>query len=732
MKTNYQPLVLLYGYKTKTDELNFVGRHGLITLSGQTDEIQNILALCNGMNNIQDIANELPSIDIATISELLHICENEGIVADSRELYIKFHEDSSNPLTFSHTIDSDEIGDIMSSNLTRKRKGKKIEMVKPVASKLLETISSRESTRQFQIGTIPSDQLAGLLLTTYSMQKSGHWSVASGGGLYPLDLYVIVPNNEQVIPQGIYQWDPKRNHLILVSEKNPNLWLTRVFNAKTILENATYVLCVAANLKRSTTKYANLGYRLTLLEAGHAVQNACLFCAEQKIGAVECCGFSDKELSKELGLKSPNETVLTTLIVGIANKDEEKTRSAFTDHKMVAAAGNLREALVGEGKPIDEVSVMELAMKGYVMSQWVGTCSHISKSSKKRKYAFATGSTTSEATVKALAEGFERYALGEIRSDRNEAAVNLNEAFLDPRIVVPYSSTQYEILDDIEPFDLNKKIDWVEGVRQVGGKRVWVPEELVYYSSKEMRSKRKLCYHTTSNGVAAHFEKQIAIRTALYELIERDAFSVMWHSKRCVYSIPHRLLPNDLRSRILCWEKIGYEVSILDITLEGPPVALVLIWSRKRTPALFSGASCRLSLFEATNRAFDEAEFMAMSWQHIKPKKQMAVADVKTPADHGMFYANPENLSRIEWLIEAPHCNIIRSDFDGDLGCFDPIIVDVTPKNLDCGLCVIRVLSEKLMPINFGYGNEHRGHSRISMLNLHWSSEYPSDPHFFA
>ena len=83
-------------------------------------------------------------------------------------------------------------------------------------------------------------------------------------------------------------------------------------------------------------------------------------------------------------------------------------------------------------------------------------------------------------------------------------------------------------------------------------------------------------------------------------------------------------------------------------------------------------------------------------------------------------------------MLETTACAENRKDFEGNLDHFDPIAVDITPKEPACGLIVVRVLSEKLMPINFGYGNEHRGHSRMKVLGYEWSVRYPSDPHFFA
>lgn len=427
---------------------------------------------------------------------------------------------------------------------------------------------------------------------------------------------------------------------------------------------------------------------------------------------------------------------MTTFFFGIPDFSGKKTYTA--DCKMVEAAYSLRRTLVGKGKPIQDVSFWEPEVNGYVMPDWAAIASYclpgkkITASLKKRCRAFATGTTSNEAVVKAMAEGFERYALELRRSDRMDCANDLNEPFLDPRVTVPFASYQYKILKGIEPFDPKNKIDWVAGIRKISGERVWVPSDLVFYDNGTIPVGQKVFYQANSSGVAAHFNKQIAIETALYELIERDTFCVTWYGKRQVKAIPHRYFSSELRERISRWENFGYKVSLLDLTLDGPPVVLAVIWSHNKRLALCTGAGCRSTIIEATTRAFNEAEFMAMTWQGRKIKRQLKANEVHSTDDHGLFYMNPKNLIHVDWLLKSEECDVITKDFIGDFNCFDPIVVDITPKIENAGLSVIRVFSEKLMPINFGYGSEHRGHSRMDMLRCSWSAEYPSIPHFFT
>jgi ribosomal protein S12 methylthiotransferase accessory factor len=735
IKQDFRPLVILYGYRSMGNTLSFIGRNGLITLSGKSSTIEKILRLCNGFNKVEDITRKLRTVDAEEVIEFLSLFEQKGIICDSRDLYLRFHEDSANPAKFSRDLGVDGVSDMLRSERLRKREGKTIQMPSPIVSDFLEAIQNRKSTRTFQSWQIPITQLSGILEATYSIGKNRHWSVASGGGMYPLDLYLIVPDDNQQVSKGIYRWSPEERSLTKMSDRNPRIWLSKVFNAKTLLENAACILCIAADFKRSTMKYSNLGYRLTLLEVGHAAQNTYLFCAEQNIGIVECCGFADEALANELGLMFPDEAVLATLIIGKISTD---VQTSTPDQEVSEKAEKLRHFLVGDNRPIKDVLFLDLKVRGYTMPIWSAAASYrptpgrLTASMKRKSVAFATGSTSSEALLKVLAEGFERYALEQNRSDRRESAQDLKEPFLDPRILVPYSRTQFENLRGISRFDPRRKIDWVIGSRRATGERVWVPMELVYYATEQMKRDLKLCYIASSSGVAAHFEKDIAIDTALYELIERDAFSVTWYSKRRVNSINHQCLPLDLRDRISEWKRLGYKVSILDLTLDGPPVAMAVIWSRENRPAICSGASCRPSFIDASLKAFNEAEFMAMTWHYHRSKPKMEMREIDSPESHGVFYLDPKNIVYANWLLEVEESDVIREDFRGSLQYLDPVVVDITPKDHVCGLSVMRVLSEKLMPINFGYGNEHRGHTRMDMLSFKWSKEYPSTPHFFA
>ena len=127
-----------------------MGRKGIITLSGKVAMIKRLLRLCNGITKLHDIKNQMPLVDPEEISELLTLCEAYGIVRDSRELYIGFHEDSTNPAIFSHDLGNDDVASIVESKRLRERDGKIIQLPKFDNSTVLSAIRKRQSVRQFQ------------------------------------------------------------------------------------------------------------------------------------------------------------------------------------------------------------------------------------------------------------------------------------------------------------------------------------------------------------------------------------------------------------------------------------------------------------------------------------------------------------------------------------------------------------------------------------------------------
>src|SRR3989344_6276470 len=119
---------------------------------------------------------------------------------------------------------------------------------------------------------------------------------------------------------------------------------------------------------------------------------------------------------------------------------------------MADTAWQLRQTLIGDSKPIKKIVFWEPDVGGYSMPRWIAMAAYLPPYNKtspammRRCSAYATGSTSNEAVIKCLAEGFERYAWEQYKSDVEDRAINLDGTFLDPNTIVPYAPIQRKIL----------------------------------------------------------------------------------------------------------------------------------------------------------------------------------------------------------------------------------------------------------------------------------------------
>jgi SagB-type dehydrogenase family enzyme len=183
---------------------------------------------------------------------------------------------------------------------------------------LEQTIAARRSTRTFSGEVLRLDELARLLRFSYGNTDSVRRlrAVASGGALYPLELYVIALAVEG-LDQGIYHYSPDTSHLDVVRIGNcreplPDL----VYLVGIDVDHAAALVVVTAAFRRSTIKYLDRGYRMILFEAGEAAQNLSLLATSMDLGACLLGGFQDDRLSDFLEIDGVEEAPLLVMALG--------------------------------------------------------------------------------------------------------------------------------------------------------------------------------------------------------------------------------------------------------------------------------------------------------------------------------------------------------------------------------------------------------------------------------
>lgn len=185
-------------------------------------------------------------------------------------------------------------------------------------NQLERAIVERRSIRRFSGAPIRVDELARLLFFTYGRTDARGLgrAVASGGGLYPLELYVVAFDVEGLEP-GVYHYGVEHAGLDVVRLGDARAEYRQVVNCDGVdADNASAAVVVAASFRRNTVKYRDRGYRMVLMEAGQAAQSIGLLATSMGLGACLLGGFNDDPLGDFLGIDGVDEAPLLPVLVG--------------------------------------------------------------------------------------------------------------------------------------------------------------------------------------------------------------------------------------------------------------------------------------------------------------------------------------------------------------------------------------------------------------------------------
>jgi SagB-type dehydrogenase family enzyme len=197
-----------------------------------------------------------------------------------------------------------------------------------------ELIRDRVSCRAFKDEPISFPELATLLRIGYGttgVTDDGPLyvvdrAVPSAGGLYPLELSVLVRAVDG-LPAGVYHYVPLADGLEWIGDSA--VPVTYLFLDQPWAAEAAAVVLLSAVCSRTMVKYGDRGYRYLLLEAGHVAQNVVLAATGLDLGSINLGGFRDADLSGLLHLDSETETVVYGVAVGRPTSADRTTRRAL-------------------------------------------------------------------------------------------------------------------------------------------------------------------------------------------------------------------------------------------------------------------------------------------------------------------------------------------------------------------------------------------------------------------
>jgi len=564
---------------------------------------------------------------------------------------------------------------------------------------LTDLSARRVSIRQFD-GQVGRDKVAALLAAAYG-SRNGHRGVPSAGGLYPCRVRALLRQGSsyESVPDGI-----------LHSSKR----VSGLFIDHAPCADAPAFFVLSADADRATSKYGARGWRYAVLETGHAAQMILLHALELGLATCELGAFRDEAVARLLRFPQ-REQPLVVIACGYAAPAAKPA-----DVHLVL------DAYVGPSGIVPHVKVRRRPARFFPEPFYAEAEVSVPVAQRGRGFEIQrAGSDAADetmATVKAVAEGVERFATGWVPPAAFVGTIHGKPGvrFLDPNAFQVFGRGQ-PFPNDLSRFHSHSLASWFR-IRRWGSEDVsLIPGDFLFYPYGELGE--KTYSRATSNGVAAHPRREEALWRAAAELLERESLLVWWFSG-CK---PPALGPTGkfLEPIRKAWAGKGVDLRFLDLTLSVPTVAVVALVRGRHSGYVASAAAATLK--EAASKACSEV--LRSVDGHKGDHRPLRPECVKDVVDHSRCFAGGYAYPYLAyWSSGDAATPDVRPSADNSARDRLRNVVDTVgpvyyhqfrlPKLTFPAqpLTVVRVLIPEVTSIRFGYGAQDRGLKRFRTL----------------
>lgn len=171
------------------------------------------------------------------------------------------------------------------------------------------------------------------------------------------------------------------------------------------------------------------------------------------------------------------------------------------------------------------------------------------------------GIGVAQAKASAIMEGFERYSAE--RQDNDEVLVstvdNLNSNYINPdSLILPKETQKYS---DFE-------LEWSAAFDLIDEKEYYVPTNAIYHPYVPKNNCLAL-FKGNTNGLASGNVIEEAILHSIFEVIERDAWSIYELTRKNSKQIDLNTIESDLINDLLAkFQENGIEIRLMDLTAD--------------------------------------------------------------------------------------------------------------------------------------------------------------------
>lgn len=211
---------------------------------------------------------------------------------------------------------------------------KKIHLNKvyPLDMSLGDAVKRRRSTRKFTGDFVSVDYLHTILQAssgvTHQLTEThfvrNQRTCPSGGGLYPVKVYVLANKTKQ-LAKGIYYYDPLQTSFYLIEDQATSIehfFKSHKINELVNISDCAFILFFNLEIWKSTAKYGSAGLRFGYIEIGGMAQNAHLAAEALGIGSCAYASFDPKVVNNLLRIDGQYESFQHAILCGLSSGDE--------------------------------------------------------------------------------------------------------------------------------------------------------------------------------------------------------------------------------------------------------------------------------------------------------------------------------------------------------------------------------------------------------------------------
>jgi|SRR5579884_366496 len=194
--------------------------------------------------------------------------------------------------------------------LIRSRRSVRSYSGKPVTMQDLSTLLSHCAgvTGRLHLDNPPENTVLGN--TTHVDLRAA----VSGGGLYPVDLYLIAVNVEQ-LAAGPYRYLSKHHALKPLGSSVPELRRLAQF-VDIQVERSAFLICYLYNFFENSRKYGESGTGFAFIESGAIAAHVHLMCTALGLGSCDVGGFAKQKFERIFGADGLSKHMIHLTVVG--------------------------------------------------------------------------------------------------------------------------------------------------------------------------------------------------------------------------------------------------------------------------------------------------------------------------------------------------------------------------------------------------------------------------------